>query len=74
METQSIGKPSSPHAESLGDPQYAQSSTGDAQTHPDVDPCEPPYSQISVIDTQTDRLSQSDIDLYDPPWNRIEYH
>ena len=55
VETQSIGKPSSPHAESLGDPQCAQSSTGDAQTHPDVDPCEPPYTQIPTADTQTER-------------------
>ena len=32
METWSIGKPSSPHADSHGDSQCAQSSVGDAQT------------------------------------------
>ena len=32
METQSVGKPSSSHAGSLGNPQCAQSSAGDAQT------------------------------------------
>ena len=32
VETQSVGKPSSPHVDSPSDPQCAQSSTGDAQT------------------------------------------
>ena len=32
METQSAYKPSSPHANSPSDPQYAQSSVKDAQT------------------------------------------
>ena len=32
VETRSIGKPSSPHADSPGDSQCAQSSVGDAQT------------------------------------------
>ena len=32
VETQSADKPSSPHANSPSDPQYAQSSVGDAQT------------------------------------------
>ena len=32
VETQSADKPSSPHANSPSDPQYAQSSVGDAKT------------------------------------------
>ena len=56
METQSAGKPSSPHADSACDPQYAQSSVGNAQTmrssQPDVDPCDP---QTSIGDAQTEK-------------------
>ena len=55
VETWSIGKPSSPHADSLGDPQCAQLSVRNAQTQPDVDPCDPPYTQISTTNTQTER-------------------
>ena len=55
METRSEGKPSSPHADSLGDSQCAQSSAGDAQMQPAADPCDPPYTQISAADTQTER-------------------
>ena len=53
METWSIGKPSSPHADSHGDSQCAQSSVGDAQMQFAVDPCDPPYAQIAATDTQT---------------------
>ena len=55
VETRSVGKPSSPHADSPGNSQCAQSSVRDAQTQPDVDPCNPPYAQIPIADTQTER-------------------
>ena len=55
METRSVGKPLSSHADSPSDSQCAQSFTGDAQMQPAVDPCNPPYAQISTIDTQTER-------------------
>ena len=55
VETQSVGKPSSPHVDSPGNLQCAQSFAEDAQTQPDVDLCDPPYSQISATDTQTER-------------------
>ena len=55
METQSIGKPSSPHADYSGNPQCTQSFAGDAQTQLTTDPCDPPYAQISTTDTQTER-------------------
>ena len=74
METRSVGKPSSPHANSTGDSQCAQSSVGDAQTQSAADPCDHPYAQISTVDTQIERWSQFDIDPCDPPWSRIEYH
>ena len=45
VETRSVGKPSSPHADSRGDPQCAQSFARDAQTQLDVDPCKPQESQ-----------------------------
>ena len=51
METQSVGKSSSPHADS----QCAQSSVGDAQTQSAADPCDPPYAQIFAADTQTEK-------------------
>ena len=51
VETWSVGKPSSPHVDSPGDSQCAQSSIGDAQTQPTADQCDPPYTQISTIDT-----------------------
>ena len=53
METRSGGKPSSPHADSPGDSQCAQSSAGDDQMQLAADPCDPPYAQISAVDTQT---------------------
>ena len=53
VETRSEGKPSSPHADSHGDSQCAQSSVGDAQMQCAVDPCDPPYAQITATDTQT---------------------
>ena len=55
METWSGGKPSSPHADSPGDSQYAQSSTGDDQMQPAVDSCDPPYTQISTANTQIEK-------------------
>ena len=55
METQSFGKPSSTHADSPSDSQCAQSSIGDALTQSAANPCDPPYAQIFVIDTQTER-------------------
>ena len=55
VDTRSVGKPSSPHVDSPGDSQCVQSSIGDAQTQPTVDQCDPPYTQISAIDTQTKR-------------------
>ena len=74
VETRSEGKPSSPHVDSPGDSQCAQSSAGDDQMQLVAYPCNPPYAQISAADTQTEKLSQSDIDPCDPPWSRIEYH
>ena len=41
METWSVDKTSSPHADSPSDPQCAQSFAGDVQTQPDVDPYKP---------------------------------
>ena len=32
-----------------------KSSIGDDQMQPAADPCNPPYAQISTIDTQTER-------------------
>ena len=55
VETRSVGKPSFPHADSPGDSQCTQSSDGDAQNQPVADPCDPPYVQISIADTQTER-------------------
>ena len=55
VETRSIGKPSSSHADFSGDSQCALSSTRDAQTQPVVDPYDLPYAQISAGDTQTKR-------------------
>ena len=59
VETRSVGKPSSPHANSPGDSQCAQSSVGDAQTQSAADPCDHPcdhpYAQISTVDTQIER-------------------
>ena len=55
METRSGGKPSSPHADSPGDSQYAQSSTGDDQMQPVANPCDPSYAQIFAVDTQTEK-------------------
>ena len=59
VETQSADKPSSPHADSACDPQYAQSSVGNAQTmrssQPDVDPCDPQDAQTSTGDAQTEK-------------------
>ena len=55
METQSIGKPSSPHADYSGNPQCTQSFAGDAKTQPNVDPCESPYALISATDTQVEK-------------------
>ena len=55
METRSVGKPSSPHVDSPDDSECAQFFARDAQTQPDVDPCDRPYAQISVVDTQTER-------------------
>ena len=52
METGSGGKPLSPHADSPG---YSQSFVGDDQMQSVVDSCDPPYAQISVADTQTDK-------------------
>ena len=47
----------SPHADSACDPQYAQSSVGNAQTmrssQPDVDPCDPQDAQTSTRNAQT---------------------
>ena len=40
METRSVGKPSSPYADSSDDSQYAQSSARGAQTQPVADPCD----------------------------------
>ena len=73
METQSIGKPSSPHADYSSNPQCTQSFAGDAQTQPIVDPCESLYALISATDTQVEKWSQSDTDPCNPPWSRIEY-
>ena len=55
VETRSVGKLSSPHDDSLGDSQCAQSFAGDAQMQPAADPCDPPYALISAVDTQTER-------------------
>ena len=55
METQSGGKPSSPHADSPNDSQCVQSSTGDDQMQLAADLCDPPYAQISTADTQTEK-------------------
>ena len=61
VETQNAGKPSSPHANSLSDPQYTQSAIGDAKTmkwcQPDVDPRNPQDAQTSTGDTQTVKWS-----------------
>ena len=54
VETWSVGKLSSPHDDSLGDSQCAQSFAGDAQMQPAADPCDPPYALISAVDTQTE--------------------
>ena len=59
VETRSVGKPSSLHADSLENPQCAQSSIGDAQTQPNTDPCKP-------RDSQTMRWSQFDTNPCDP--------
>ena len=67
VETQSVGKPSSPHADSPGDSQWAQSSTENAQMQPAVDPYDPLYAQISITNAQTKRWSQFDTDQCDPP-------
>ena len=56
METQSIGKSSSPHhADSPDDSQCIQSSVGYAQTQPTANPCNPPHAQIFAANTQTER-------------------
>ena len=55
VETQSGGKPSSPHADSSGDSQYAQSSAGDDQMQHVANPCDPSYAQIFAIDTQAEK-------------------
>ena len=55
METWSVGKPSSPHADSPSDFQCAQSSVGNAQMQLVDDPCDPSYAQISATDTQIER-------------------
>ena len=54
-ETQSVGKPSSPHAGSPGDSQCAQSFTRNAQTEHATDLYDPPYTEISTVDTHTER-------------------
>ena len=53
--TWSVGKPSSPYADSSGESQCFQYSAGDAQKQPAIDPCDSPYAQISIADTQTER-------------------
>ena len=55
METRSGGKPSSPHVDSPGDSQCAQSSVGDDQMQFAANPCDPPYTQISTANTQTEK-------------------
>ena len=55
METRSIGKSSSPHANSPDDSQCTQSSAGYAQTQSAANPCNPPHAQIFAADTQTER-------------------
>ena len=55
VETRSVGKPSSPYADSSGDSQCAQSFTRDAQTQSAVDPCDHPYTHISAANTQTEK-------------------
>ena len=55
METRSVGKPLSTHADSPGDSQYALSSIGDVQTQPAANPCDFSYAQISTADTQNER-------------------
>ena len=55
METQSKGKPLFPHVDSPDDSQHAQSFVGDYQMQPAIDPCDPPYTQISTTNTQTER-------------------
>ena len=55
METMSIGKPSSPHADFPDDSQCTQSYVENAQMQSAVDPYNPLYAQISVADAQTKR-------------------
>ena len=55
LETWSIGKSSSLHADSPGNSQCALSFVGDAQTQLATDLCDLPYAQISAGDTQTKR-------------------
>ena len=55
VETQNGGKPSSPRADSLGSSQDAQSSVGDDQMQFAANPCDPPYTQISTANTQTEK-------------------
>ena len=73
METLSVDKPSSPHANSPGNSQCAQSSTEDAQMQPTTDPYDPLYAQIPTTDVQTEMRSQFDSDQCDSPQNRIRY-
>ena len=44
METRSVGKPSSTHADSSGDSQCSQFFAVDAQTQSDADPWDRPYA------------------------------
>ena len=60
VETRSVDKPSSTHVDSPGYPQCTQSSAGNAQMQPNIDPCEP-------RDSQTIRWSHPSIDPCDPP-------
>ena len=55
VETGSGSKPSSPHVNSPSDSQCTQSSIGDDQMQPTAYPCDPPYTQISTVDTQTEK-------------------
>ena len=55
METGSGGKPLSLHTDSPGYSQYSQSSARDDQMQSVADSCDPPYAQISVVDTQIEK-------------------